>query len=115
MTRTGLTNEIYLTWLEAMRHGTPPPVDKAVEVEPRLRELWSTAETLGLKWETLQARWFVARCLAARGKPTSARPLFEQVRAGARKIHLQFLVDDAQAALDELDPRSEMAGESADP
>jgi hypothetical protein len=68
-------------------------------VEPRLRDLWAQAESLGLKWEALQARWFVARCLAARGKSDAAKPLFEQVREGARRIHLQYLVDEANAAL----------------
>ena len=102
LTRTELTNEIHLTWLEARRHGNPPPADKAEEVEPKLREQWSRAETLGLKWEALQARWFVARCLAARGKNDSARPLFEQVREGARRIHLQFLVREAESALEAL-------------
>lgn len=102
LTRTSLTNEIHLTWLQARRHGDPPPEDKAAEVEPRLREQWSRAEALGLKWEALQARWFVARCLAARGKSDSARPLFEQVREGALKIHLQFLVRQAEAALEAL-------------
>ena len=101
---TELTNEIYLAWLDAVRQGDPPPPEVAAEAEPRLRAAWAKAEELGLRWEALQARWFVGRCLAARGQARAAQPLFEAVRDGARKIHLMYLVEEADRALQGLDP-----------
>ena len=61
-----------------------------------------SALELGLKWEALNARWFVARCLAARGERRAALPLLEEVRTGAQQIHLMFMVRRAEEALAEL-------------
>ena len=76
--------------------------DAAARVEPRLRDAWARAEQLQLSWETLQARWFVALCLVARGEAGAARPLFEEVERGARQIHLAFVERRARDALDAL-------------
>ena len=102
LSRTELTNEIYLIWLEARRGGEPPTPDAAAEAEPKLREAWARAEESGLKWEALNACWFVACCLAARGEHRAALPLLEQVRNGATQIHLMFMVKRAEAAMADL-------------
>lgn len=99
MARYGLTNEILLGYVELLRHGVASTSPPAMEALATLEGCLARAEELHLVLEQIQARLLLGEVALARQDLPRARSCFGIASREARRIHLRFAEEEAEAGL----------------